>query len=89
MKVTYIIKDKTDFFYDKLEAMTPVERYDYLNKNSHGTYAMHGLLQKVGTGQFRDRVELNQIMREPHTIDYKLEPRKGYKLATFQIEKGA
>jgi hypothetical protein len=40
---------------------------------------------RIGNGQFREAVELNQIMRAPKSIEFKIEPRKGYKLATFDI----
>lgn len=42
---------------------------------------------KIETGQFRDQVELNQILRGAHTITCTVESRRGYKLATFTIEK--
>jgi hypothetical protein len=45
---------------------------------------------KVGNSDaFRDKVELNHILnsKKPEEINltYKLEPRRGYKLATFEI----
>ena len=43
---------------------------------------------KIGMGQFRDAVELNAMRRLPCSISFKLEPRKGYKLATFEFIKG-
>ena len=40
---------------------------------------------KIGSGQFRDAVELNQILRGCCSVAFKLEPRRGYMLATFDI----
>jgi hypothetical protein len=42
---------------------------------------------KVGDGSFRDRVELTQICREPHTTTCEVAPRRGYLLATFDFQK--
>lgn len=89
MKITFTIKDKSESFYENLAALSDVEKFAYLNKNAHGTYAMHGLSMKIGTGQFRDKVELNQIMRTTPVYAYTLGNRRGYKLATFEITQGA
>lgn len=42
---------------------------------------------KVGNGSFRDRVELNALLRNPNIVTCTLEPRKGYKLVTFEFAK--
>jgi hypothetical protein len=48
------------------------------------------ITMKVGhSDSFRDKVDLNHILHkkpEDIKIKYKLEPRRGYKLATFEIE---
>jgi hypothetical protein len=82
MKVTCIIKDKTDLFYEQLAGIE--DKFHYL---AHGQH--YNISVKIGSSNaFRDRVELNQITRGPHQIIYKLENRKGYRLATFEITKG-
>lgn len=86
MIVTFIIKNLTDSAHNDLAAMTDAERYAKLTKWAFGDLK-HCVSQKIGSGQFRDRVELNQIMRAPRFAAYKLEPRKGYKLATFDVVK--
>ena len=43
---------------------------------------------KIGDGLFRDRVDLNQLLRAPHEVTCTLAPRRGYILATFEF-KGA
>ncbi|MCP3024977.1 hypothetical protein [Cupriavidus basilensis] len=90
MKVTFILKGVTDTFYEGrgdaivgLLNMSDAEKFAYLNKARHD----FGFSMKIGTGQFRDAVELNQILREAPAFTFTLEPRRGYKLATFQITK--
>lgn len=84
MKVTFIIKNLTDSAHADLAAMADGDRLQRLMKWAFGDLR-HCITMKTGSGQFRDRVELNQIMRNPRYASYKLEPRRGYKLATFEI----
>lgn len=86
MKVTFTIKNLSESTHEELSGMADAERFAKLTKWAFGDLR-HCISQKVASGQFRDRVELNQIMRNPRFASYKLEPRKGYKLATFEIEK--
>ena len=88
MKVTFIIKNMSEAFYNGngesitgLLKMTDADKFTYLNKSRHD----HGFTMKIGTGQFRDQVELNQLLRTNPPVAFKLEPRRGYKLATFEI----
>jgi len=89
MKVTFILKDKSDIFYNGggyfcevgLLQMEPLAQWERLQKQAHDGLAT----LKIGTGQFRDKVELNQILRSGKSPTFKLEPRKGYKLATFDF----
>jgi len=89
MKATFILKDKTDVFYNGggyfcevgLLQMEPLAQWGRLQKLSHDGLAT----LKVGDGSFRDNVELNQILRAGKAPTFKLEPRKGYKLATFEF----
>ena len=90
MKVTFILKDKAEEFYNGMGGafkgllnMVDKEKFDYLNKNRH----MHGCSMKIGNGQFREAVELNQMLRTEPSIMFKLESRRGYKLATFTFVK--
>lgn len=61
--------------------MTDADKFTHLNKQ------LERFPMKVGNGSFRDRVELNSMIKGPHTITFKLEPRRGYKLATFAFSK--
>jgi len=84
VQVTFIVKNVTDDMHEKLAAMPDAERFAQLSKWVFGDLR-HCVSMKVGGGAFRDRVDLNQIMRTTRFTSYKLEPRKGYKLATFQV----
>ena len=88
IKVTVIIRDVTDAFFEGVSDsiigllnMTDADKFRYLNKQ------LERFPMKIGSGSFRDRVELNSMIKGPHTITFKLEPRKGYKLATFTFSK--
>ena len=90
MKVTFILKDFTDAFYQGvgdsivgLLNMSDEDKFEKLKRMSHEKR----ISIKIGSGQFRDAVDLNQLMREPCTFSFKLESRKGYKLASFNITK--
>ena len=90
MKVTAIIKNANDAFFEGfgesiigLNNMSDKEKFDYLLNTGVSNPSM--VTTKVGGGMFRDRVELNQLRRKDFSLTYKLENRKGYKLATFEV----
>ena len=92
MKVTFIIKNMTDMFYTGngdtiigIDNMTNEERFKYLNKQAQGDLK-HNIKMKIGNDSFRDKVDLNMMLRNPCSYTYKIEPRKGYNLATFEIK---
>jgi hypothetical protein len=86
MNVTAIIKDVSDQFFTGVgdfcgfDNMTDKEKLKFVMNND-----ITSITAKVGSGQFRDRVELNQIMRKDFKVNYSLSPRRGYKLATFNV----
>jgi hypothetical protein len=91
MKVTVILKDFTEAFYQGhgesivgLLNMDDAAKFETCRRLAGEKRATI----KIGTGQFRDAVELNAMRRLPCSISFKLEPRKGYKLATFEFIKG-
>lgn len=94
MKVTFILKGLTDVFYEGragaivgLNNMSDAERFAYLNKQANGGDLRDNIKQKIGRqGSFAEKVELNSLLKRGHSMAYTLEPRKGYKLATFLIE---
>lgn len=42
---------------------------------------------KIGDGSFRDRVDLNAILRVPYEVKCTLSTRRGYILVTFEFRK--
>lgn len=93
IKVTYTLKNLSDAFYNGnggsivgMLNLSPRARFDYLNRQANGGDLRDNIKQKIGTGQFRDKVDLNQLLRNENvTIAFELGDRKGYKLATFYI----
>ena len=90
MKVTAIIKNANDAFFEGfgesikgLNNMGDKEKFDYLLNMGVSNPSI--VTTKVGGGMFKDRVELNQLRRKDFSLSYKLENRKGYKLATFEV----
>ena len=90
MKVTAIIKNANDAFFEGfggsiigLNNMDAKQKFDYLLNMGVSNPSM--VSTKVGGGMFRDKVELNQLRRKDFSLSYKLEARKGYKLATFEV----
>ena len=90
MKITAIIKNANDAFFDGfgesikgLNNMSDKEKFDYLLNMGVNNPSI--VSTKVGAGAFRDKVELNQLRRKDFSLAYKLENRKGYKLATFEV----
>ena len=88
MKITFILKDLTDAFYEGfgesivgLLNMADPDKFAKLNKMAHEKRVK----MKIGNDSFRDKVELTQMLRSPCAYSFKLEPRKGYRLATFEI----
>ena len=86
MDITYILKDKSEEYLAKIMAMPANEAHIYLNNEANSAYA-YNIKQKVGNGSFRDKVEVNQLMRKANVqLAFSIAPRKGYKLITFTIQ---
>ena len=90
MKVTFILKDFSDVFFDGnggsivgLYALSDAEKFGKLKKMA----AERRVTMKIGRGSFGDAVDLNSLLRNACAFAFKLEPRRGYKLATFDITK--
>lgn len=88
MRVTMIIKNVSAAFSDgipgatkRFNNMSDAEKFAHLRKNAQD----FGMKTKVGSGQFRDAVELNALLRRPHAITYALLPRRGYRIAEFTV----
>ena len=91
MKVKFILRGLTDAFFDGnsgsivgLMNLSDADKFAELKRHATGDLR-HAVSMEVGNGQFRDRVELNSLLRLSPSYTFKLEPRKGYRLATFEI----
>lgn len=97
MKITFILKDLSPAFFAGSDILgTPGldnlpsdgARFDYLSGPRCQDLK---ITRKVGDGSVRDAVEFNRVIRAQRLAgntapkSYKLEPRKGYKLATFEF----
>jgi hypothetical protein len=94
MQATAILKDFSSLFYDGdterpdvfpgFLHQSPAEQW----KKVQSLKADGRVSVRIGhANAFRDQVELNQLVRGPHSIACKVEPRRGYKLATFTFSK--
>lgn len=86
IEVKATISKMTDIVFLELkEAKTPQEKYsilDRLSKNLPDSVKI-----KIGSGQFRDKVDLNSAIRNGGEFSYfELSPRRGYHVATFLID---
>ena len=84
MKATATLHNLTDSFYDDLQLLTPSDQFSKLNELRIDL--PHCIKLKIGNDSFSDRVDLNSIMKRAHTVTSKIEPRRGYKLMTFNFE---
>jgi len=84
MRVTSTLHNLSDSFYAEFALLTPAEQFAKLNKLRIDL--PHCIKVKIEQGQFRDAVDLNSLTKRPHTVTCKIEPRRGYKLATFNFE---
>lgn len=90
MTATVILKNLSDAFWHGSEfvgpgffAQTPAQQWERCKR-----LAADGMASiRIGHGAFREQVEFNSAMREPHEITSRVEPRKGYKLATFTFSR--
>ena len=93
MKVTFILRNMSESFFRGSETLPgiynlkPDECYKYLNERA--LKPEYSISKQVESGQFKDKVALNQILHAPYNITHLIETRKGYKLATFNIVEAA
>lgn len=63
-------------------AQSPKEKWERLNSLRRDLDKCISV--RIGNcDSFRDKVELNSILKGPHSVECTIEPRRGYKLATF------
>jgi len=96
IKVTVILKNFTDLFYTGRPSIddddtgikgfnnrTDADKFAWCAKSAKLPEYSDNVSIRIGTGQFRDAVELNSMLKRDYSMEYKLENRRGYKLATF------
>ena len=91
MRCTFILKDFTDQFFHGTDSGSIVGLLNMPDEDKFRKLCRMAderrVTRKIGSGQFRDAVDLNSILRGPCAFAFNLEPRKGYKLASFEISK--
>lgn len=92
IKVTTIFKNTPDYDYTEWFELPEKSNLDRLNKAlNYLVNPTKYISTKCGNNSFSDRVDLNRILKSDRMfkgecqINFKLEKRKGYKLATFEI----
>lgn len=83
MRTTFIVRNLTPETLATLESATPREAHDQLAKWAFGDLK-HCVSVKYGLGQFRDRVAWNGLAKSNAEMTMQAEPRKGYRLFTFE-----
>lgn len=77
MKVTFLLKNKTDYFYKKMDDLDLEEQYQYLRK-------VMNIRSRVGN--FRETVEFNLRRKQGDTFKSRsIEVRRGYRLMSFEL----
>jgi hypothetical protein len=85
MQTTFILKNISEDSLTKIANMSAQEAYAQLTKWAFGDLR-HCVSAKCGGGSFGDRVRWIGLHRDKSDrMTMKIEPRRGYKLATFEI----
>jgi len=92
MRTTFIVRNIPESALANVRALCAADAYAKLHKWAIGDLR-HCVSVKHGTGQFRDRVEWNQVMRlvngGARELVFTIEPRRGYQLITFSLSMEA
>lgn len=84
MRTTFTLHNITESALTEIAAMEPRAAYAKLAKWAFGDLR-HAVKIKHGTSDaFRDRVDWNTVIKSAMPITMKMEPRRGYKLITFE-----
>ena len=86
MQITFTLKNLTEETLAETAAMPADTAFDRLHKWAYGDLK-HAVKIQIGTcNSFGDRVRVNTARKAGKGFDtFKIEPRRGYKLATFTI----
>ena len=83
LKATFTIKNMSEAYLASLTKCEPRQAFQVLRDSQRDLG--HAISMKVGTGQIRNAVEFNDAFKANKPMTFTLEPRKGYKLATFEL----
>ena len=83
-RATFIVRNLTQEAIAAVLALPAREAYAKLQKWAFGDLRHCVSVQFGPSNTFGDRVEWNGIMKGGRNIAHKIEPRKGYKLITFE-----
>lgn len=84
MRTTFTIKNITEDMLARVAAMPPADAHAQLTKWAFGDLK-HCVSQQCGpSGSFGDRVRWNSVVKAGAIKAFRIEPRRGYKLATFE-----
>lgn len=75
--VRFIVKNKTQFFYEKIDNLTPSESYEYVKS----------LGNKPEKLSLKDSVDLNMLMKRFPKITLEIQKREGYKIISYTFEE--
>jgi len=84
LRATFTVKNITDSMWDQLKAMSSYDAFNKLRKWAYGDLK-HLVSMKVGNGQLNKQIEFNSAFKSNKPMTMTIEPRKGYKLVTFEI----
>lgn len=78
MKATFILKNKTQSFYDRLKEIPDCNLFEWL-KNQN-------IQPKIGNDTFREKLEFNMLYKGDGKFSTPtIEPRRGYELLTIHL----
>lgn len=78
MKITFILKNKTEDFYSKLSKTNDSDVFNWLNDS--------GIKPKIGNDTIKEKIDFNILLNKGAKFSKTLlENRKGYKLLTINL----
>jgi hypothetical protein len=84
LKATFTLKNLTATYLEQLAQQEPRRAYQMLRDSQRDLG--HAISLKIGTGgQMQDAIDFNNAFKSDKPMQFKIEPRVGYKLATFSF----
>ena len=80
MQATFLLKNLTEHFYQKLEGMNIIEQYEYVRN-------VHNIKPKIGlNNSFAEQVDFNMKIKSGAKLKTsKINKRRGYNLLVFEL----